>query len=116
MEVDALPEELDEGLADVRELIPTGVPIFASESDEERRKLIDEITKTIEDDPHAMAALVAEIYVVSASHQTTLEQIAQTLSDLLADPKRLVGAFFGGGRRKRRGKHDTEPESQQEDD
>lgn len=64
-----------------------------------REELIDAIVAELGENPDARDRLIAEIYIEASSHRQLLEQIAGTMSELLADPKRIVRAFFGRGRR-----------------
>lgn len=69
-----------------------------------REELLDAIVATLREDPtgDARDKLLAEIYLEASSHRQMLEEIAGTLQELLADPKRIVRAFFGRGGKRRR--------------
>lgn len=72
-----------------------------------REELLDAIAATLaEGGQEARDRLLAEIYLEASSHRQMLESIAGTMSELLADPKRIVRAFFGRGKRGRRGEPD----------
>jgi len=66
-----------------------------------REDLIEAIASKLREDPNAQAELLAEIYLEASAHRQMLEEIAGTLQELLADPKRIVKAFFGGRRGRR---------------
>lgn len=82
-------------------------PAPAAEEPVTREELLDAIAETLaEGGQEARDRLLAEIYLEASSHRQMLEQIAGTMSELLADPKRIVKAFFGRGKRGRRDEPD----------
>lgn len=94
---------LAEAMAGVHELTVEGAGMNEAPpaGQEERIARIKAIAADLAEFPKHRDELLAEIYVTAASHEETLREIAETMAALLADPKRLVGAFFGRGKRRR---------------
>jgi hypothetical protein len=98
--VSATAEEITQADAAGAETAPEP----AEEPEIGREELLDAIAATLaEGGQEARDRLLAEVYLEASSHRQLLEQIAGTMSELLADPKRIVRAFFGRGKRGRRG-------------